>query len=109
MCAVAGATLAVALAGCSGPVTVASLPALRPGATKHQVSLRSGAPVPLVVARGTDVVGEDEGGVGVPAIVTAGRPYRLDPASILLRGCPHRPIGALLSEPFGLTVTAVAD
>lgn len=90
--------------GLSGPGTLATgsvlhatvTVSLRPGVKPNQVSLTSGAPVPLVITRGTDVVGQYEGavaGVGIGAVITAGRPFRFpEPASVLLRGCPRRPV-----------------
>lgn len=68
---------------------------LRPGVKPKQVPLTSGGP-DLVITRGTDVVGQYEGAVGgvaFGAVITAGRPFRFpEPASVLLRGCPHRPV-----------------
>jgi len=61
-----------------------------------RVSLTSGLPVPLVITRETRVVGRYEravGGVGIPAVITAGRPFDFrEPASVLLRGCPRLPV-----------------
>ena len=75
-----------------GTVTVS----LRSGVTPRQVSLSSGAPLQVVIARGTDVVGQYEGavaGVGVIGAVSAGQPYRFrQPAIVLVRGCPRRPV-----------------
>lgn len=88
----------------SGPHTLATgsvfhatvTVSVRRGVKPKQVSLTSSAPVPLVIARGTDVVGRDEGavaGVGIDAVITAARPFRYrQPASVLLRGCPRRPV-----------------
>ena len=69
---------------------------LQPGTGRSSVFLSSGGPVLPVIARGTDVVGQYEGGVGgvgLSAAITASRPYRIPTeSSVLLRGCPDRPV-----------------
>lgn len=67
---------------------------MRPSAHQRAASLTTGAPVPLVIARGNAIVGQYAGavaGVGLSATITPAHPFSV-PASVSLRGCPHRPV-----------------
>lgn len=81
-----------------GTVTVS----LRPGVNRHEVNLTSGAPILPVIARGADVVGRYEGavgGVGIGATVRVDRPFHFPTSSsVLLRGCPDRPIDGMAPD-----------
>lgn len=81
-----------------GTVTVS----LRPGVNRSEVTLTSGAPVLPVIARGADVVGQYEGavgGVGIGAAVRVDRPFRFPTSSsVLLRGCPDRPVDGMAPD-----------
>ena len=68
---------------------------LRPRAARSSVRLMSGAPVLPVIARGNQIVGQYEGGVGgvgIEGTVTKKHPFRFPGpygrADVLLRGCP---------------------